>query len=108
MVVEPLGSPAAVLIRALEPLTGIDAMFERRGQAARSPHALCSGPAKLCRALGIDGDLNGHRLDSEPLRLLDDRTPPPTSPRITARIGLSRGADRPWRWCVPDNTHVSP
>ncbi|MBI3256617.1 MAG: DNA-3-methyladenine glycosylase, partial [Actinobacteria bacterium] len=52
------GEPGAILIRALEPLTGLDEMRRAR-PAARRDHDLCSGPAKLCQALGLDGDHNG-------------------------------------------------
>ena len=107
VVVEPAGDPAAVLIRALRPLSGLDEMRTRRGPAARSGRDLCSGPAKLCQALGIDRDLDGHDLTQDPLLLLDDGTPPPTNPSATTRIGLSKGKELPWRWCVADDANVS-
>ena len=61
VVTECDGYPAAVLLRALEPLAGLGAMARRRG--TREPRLLCSGPGRLCQALGITGALNGERLD---------------------------------------------
>ncbi len=107
VVVEPDGMPGAVLIRALAPLTELQTMFDRRGPVARNTTDLCSGPAKLCVALGIDGSLDGHDLVRGPLRLFDDAVEPPANPAVTTRIGLSRGQELRWRWCVPDNPNVS-
>lgn len=104
------GECAAVLLRALEPLAGIDQMFQAR-PAARKDNDLCSGPAKLTQALGITGDQNGIDLVSPKaseqmsITIHEDGTPPPKSPVQTTRIGVK--SDLPWRWHLPDNAHVS-
>src|SRR5213083_1507289 len=69
-VTEREGYPAAVLIRALEPLAGIAIMRRRRGGAGVPDRALCSGPAKLCQALGITGRNDGEPLTRGQLRIL--------------------------------------
>lgn len=102
------GEGVAVLLRALAPLSGVDAMFAAR-PAARRERDLCSGPAKLCQALGLDGSFDGADLVTADrgVWLGDDGTPPPRHPFQTTRIGLSAGAEHPWRWCVPGDPHVS-
>lgn len=98
----------AVLLRALEPVTGTDAMALARGRAVRRDRDLCSGPAKLTQALGIDTALNGTDLvDGDEVVIVDDGVAPPARPVQTTRIGLSAGTEQPWRWYVPDNPHVS-
>ena len=95
------GECAAVLLRALTPLNGLEDMWERRPKARRD-RDLCSGPAKLTAALGIDGAANGANLvtaDSG-IELLDDGTASPAEPGRSIRIGLSAGVDLPWRWYV--------
>lgn len=107
-VCEAEGSGAAVLVRALAPLQGIDAMIERRPRA-RTVRDLCNGPAKLCQALGIDGDQNGVDLTRvrSPVMVLDDGTPPPQRPGRSPRIGIRVAAEVPWRWFVPDDVNLS-
>lgn len=84
----------AVLIRALEPLTGLDVMRERRGiEAARS---LCSGPARLCQALGVDARLNQTAMLESPFALVPAVTPHPVA--IGPRIGITKAAHLPRRW----------
>jgi DNA-3-methyladenine glycosylase len=102
----PDGVAQAVLVRAVEPVAGIDAMRAARG---RSDGELTNGPGKLCVALGIMLSDDGVDLcaPGARVRLLDDGTPPPANPSVTTRIGISRGADRPWRFCVPGHPHVS-
>ncbi len=95
-VTESEGYPSAVLIRALEPLTGLEAMKRRR--ATGDETRLCSGPARLCQAFGIDGSRNGKSLQAGPVRIL-----PPDEPRVRAiyagpRIGISRAVDWPLRF----------
>lgn len=98
---------AGVLMRALEPLSGLDAMHEARGGVAE--RLLCSGPARLTQALGITGALNGADLvDGDGPRILDDGVPPPLHPIATPRIGIREGLEHLWRWYVPGNLHVSP
>jgi DNA-3-methyladenine glycosylase len=102
------GEGVAVLLRALAPLAGVDAMYAARPRARRE-RDLCSGPAKLCQALGLDGSFDGADLVTADrgVWLGDDGTPRPRRPVQTTRIGLSAGADHPWRWCVPGDAHVS-
>ena len=98
---------AGVLIRALEPLDELDAMHEARGGV--SERLLCSGPARLTQALGIDGALNGADLvKGGGPRIVDDGTAPPLHPLATPRIGIRDGLEHLWRFCVPNNLHVSP
>lgn len=100
------GVAAAVLIRAAEPLAGVDAMWERRPSAKRE-RDLCRGPARLCTALGIDGSLNTTLTARGPLLLTDDGVAPPEVPGVSTRIGISNGTDLPWRWFVEGNPFVS-
>ena len=103
------GEGAAVLVRALEPVEGLDLMRRRR-PAARRDRDLCAGPGRLTAALGIDGSHDGVDLlarDAQ-VELLDDGTPPPTRPTITTRVGISVATEQPWRWLVPDDPHRSP
>ena len=101
------GEGVAVLLRAAEPLTGLDEMRARR-PAARRDVDLCRGPARLCQAFGIDGTDDGADLVTADrgLSIVDDRTPP-SERACSTRIGLSAGSDLPWRWCVPGHTHLS-
>jgi DNA-3-methyladenine glycosylase len=90
------GVGAGVLIRALEPLEGLDLMRERRGLDAEK--MLCSGPGKLTQALGIWLDLNGTSLLGDgPIEIL----PREHEPEIVAdvRIGITKAIDLPWRFC---------
>ncbi len=109
VVAETDGVAAAVLLRALTPLQGLDAMYAARGPAARRDRDLCSGPAKLTQALGIDGDLDGADLVSGDrcVTILDDGQPPPEDPVVTTRIGLTNGADLPWRFHVAGTSDLS-
>jgi len=103
-----VGEGVAVLLRALAPVAGLDAMYAARPRARRA-RDLCSGPAKLCQALGLDGSFDGADLvgADRGVWLADDGTPPPVAPHQTTRIGLSAGGEHPWRWCVPGDPHVS-
>ena len=109
VVVETEGVAAAVLLRALTPIQGLDAMYAARGPAARTERDLCSGPAKLTQALGIDGALDGANLVSgdRGVTIVDDGQPPPPTPAVTTRIGLTNGADLPWRFCIEGTADVS-
>ena len=97
------GVAAAVLIRALEPTRGLERMRERRG--VEDERKLCSGPGKLCQALGITIAHDGLPLDHPPFELLER----PESPKIVAgpRIGITRAADYPWRYCLAGSRFVS-
>ena len=95
------GECSAVLLRAVTPLAGLAEMRPRR-PVARRDRDLCSGPAKFTSAFGIDGTQNGADLVTADagIELLDDGTPPPPDPGRSTRIGLSAGAELPWRWYV--------
>ena len=104
VVCQPKGEASAVLIRALEPLEGLTAMRRLRG--VRSDRELTSGPGKLCQALGVNLRFDGVAIDRGPLRLL------PAEHRakrvlISARIGISRAADLPYRFFEAANPNVS-
>ena len=97
------GRAEAVLIRALQPEHGLDAMRQRRGVDAE--RALCSGPGKLCQALAVTGAHDGLPLDEPPFELLA-RTEPPAIATGT-RIGLTKAADRPWRYGLAGSPYLS-
>ncbi len=94
---------SAVLIRALEPRAGLDRMRARRGVQAET--ALCSGPAKLCQALGIDQALNGADLQRPPFLF----APSPIRPDLVegVRVGITRGAETPWRFGLAGSPFLS-
>jgi DNA-3-methyladenine glycosylase len=103
LVCEEEGEPAAVLVRAIEPTEGLDAMRARRG--LDDPRLLCSGPGRLCQALGITRAHDGLALDRPPFEL-----------RATAgggdvlsgpRIGITRAADLPWRFGLDGSRFLS-
>lgn len=102
------GSGVAVLLRAAEPMSGLDEMRARRPNV-RTDRDLLRGPARLCQAFGLDGTFDQADLTtlSHGVTIVDDGTPPPECPAIGTRIGLSAGADLPWRWCVPGHLHLS-
>ena len=104
VVTEPRGETGAVLIRALEPIAGIDLMRARRG--TDRPTLLCSGPGRLCQALEIGLDLHGTDLATS-ARLWIARGEPVVDVSVSGRIGISRGQERPWRFWVTGNPHVS-
>ena len=101
IVAGPAGVGAAVLIRAVTPVEGLDAMRERRG--GRRDAELVNGPGKVCQALGIDLRHDGatHTDPAGEIRLGDDGVPPPRAPVIGPRIGITKAADVPWRFRVP-------
>ena len=100
------GEGVGVLLRAAEPLAGLERMRARRPRAT-SDRALCSGPARLCQAFGITGADDGTDLVRGAFRIMSDGVPPPPDPVVGPRIGISRAVDAPWRWHVGDSTHVS-
>jgi DNA-3-methyladenine glycosylase len=105
-VCESEGVGAAVLIRALEPVEGIELMRARR--RVGDDRELCSGPGKLTQALGIELAENGSDLYSGPVRIRA-RAHVWRAPRIVVgrRIGISKAAELSWRFCVAGNVHVS-
>jgi DNA-3-methyladenine glycosylase len=105
-VCEPEGSAAAVLIRALEPTEGIELMRERRGR--NDVEELCSGPGKLTEALGVGLDLNGAALDEPPFDISAPRSDWARAEVVTGpRIGITKAAELPWRYCVRGSRYVS-
>ena len=102
-VAEPEGTGAAVLVRALEPVDGLDVM--RRRRRVERATELCSGPAKLTQALEIGLSLNGSSLLDGPIEVLERESQPRIA--IGARIGITKAADLPWRFCDADSAHVS-
>jgi DNA-3-methyladenine glycosylase len=98
------GDAQAVLLRALEPVTGLDLMRQARWrtQRRRDDRDLCRGPGRLCQALGIDGEDNGADLIGRDARIwvADDGIAPPEHPLATPRVGISVGEELPWRFVV--------
>lgn len=103
-VCEPEGEAAAVLIRALEPTAGLEAMRARRG--AKPDTELCSGPGKLTEALGIGLTQNGADLSRDPFLLLPSAGAPPKI-AVGPRIGITKAVERPWRFCAAGSPFVS-
>lgn len=99
----PIGEGAAVLIRALEPTEGVEAMIARRGLA--HTRRLCAGPGRLCQALGIDRGHDGLSLSDAPFHLRPAVAEPPL--RIGPRIGITRASERPWRFGLAGSPFVS-
>ncbi|WP_084635431.1 DNA-3-methyladenine glycosylase [Pseudoxanthomonas sp. J35] len=103
-----VGEGMGVLLRAAEPLSGVEAMRTARPRA-RIDRDLASGPGKLSQAFGITREFDGADLveGGQGICIVSDGTPPPRHPAIGPRIGISRAVDYPWRWHVPDHPHVS-
>lgn len=95
------GGVGGILIRAVEPLEGIDKMKENRG--AEDESDLCDGPGKICEALDISKDLNGTELGEE--LVLEEGSV--HKHRTSTRIGINKAQDRELRFYVPDNPYVS-
>ncbi|HZY68410.1 MAG TPA: DNA-3-methyladenine glycosylase [Devosia sp.] len=94
---------SAVLIRALEPTDGVDRMRERRG--IDDLRALCSGPGKLCAALGVTGELDGRMLTAPPFEVV---LPEQSADLVIGpRIGITKAADVPWRFGVKGSRFLS-
>lgn len=100
------GLPSAVLIRALEPVQGLDVMRGRRPRAGR-PEDLTNGPGKLCAALGITGAHNRLPLQQPPVSIRRGPAVPDDDVVETTRIGISKAADWPLRWYVKSSPYVS-
>jgi DNA-3-methyladenine glycosylase len=98
---EEEGKGSAVLFRALRPLEGRHIMRQRRGRAD-----LCTGPGKLTQALGVELSLDGHDVTRDPLTLREGE-PPEGEIVSTTRIGISRGAELPYRYLVLGDPNVS-
>lgn len=100
------GYPSAVLVRAVEPVRGIELMRDRR-PAAKRDYDLTNGPGKLCAALGIGPSHNALPLDRPPILVRPGAPVPDANVVITPRIGISQAADWPLRWFIADNPWVS-
>ncbi|MBA3842385.1 MAG: DNA-3-methyladenine glycosylase [Actinobacteria bacterium] len=103
VVCDEAGVAGAVLIRAIEPTRGLDSMVERRGLS--DPRLLCSGPGRLCQALGVTGEHDGLRIDRAPFSLRATRRPVEvvTGPRI----GITKAVDLPWRYGLAGSRFLS-
>ncbi len=104
VVAGPEGYGAAALIRAVEPLNGVDTMERYRNQSGVT---VSNGPAKLCQALMIGKSFNGHDLRNAPLKLIQGDPIEDTDVTTTTRIGISRAQDELKRWYIKDNPYVS-
>ena len=102
------GQGWGVLLRAIEPVAGIELMREARGHPAKD-RDIGSGPGKLGQAMGIAKALDGADLvkGDRGIRIMSDGTPPPDEPATGPRVGISRAVEHPWRWHVPAHAHVS-
>jgi DNA-3-methyladenine glycosylase len=100
----PEGRASAVLLRAGEIVAGLPTARSRR-PSARVDRDLARGPARLCQALGIAREQNGHDLTTPPLTL--EPTKPPIEVCTGPRVGLREAADRPWRFYLPEEPTVS-
>jgi DNA-3-methyladenine glycosylase len=105
VVCQPAGVGAGVLIRALNPLTGVEVMRANRGDPKGPDHRLCSGPGRLSQAFGLNRDDNDTDLVVGKVRILDDGVALPFARSV--RIGVSAGQDLDWRFYVPGNPSVS-
>ena len=105
----PEGTAEAVLLRALAPVAGLEAMRGGAPPGRRATSTLTSGPAKLCQAMGITRADDGADLvtGTAGLRVVDDGVAPPTVPARSGRVGIRHAAELPWRWWVPGDPNVS-
>ncbi|HZV93907.1 MAG TPA: DNA-3-methyladenine glycosylase [Caldimonas sp.] len=101
----PSGHGAGVLIRALEPLAGIDVMRERRG--VEPLRLLCSGPGRLCQALAVTHAMNGLRLDRAPFRVVATAAAEKVEVAAGVRIGIRKAAETPWRFVLVGSRFLS-
>ena len=102
-VCEPDGSASAVLIRAVEPLEGVEKMRRRRG--LRDERLLCAGPGRVCEALGITRAHNGLALDAAPFELR--RRTRKVEIAVGPRIGITKAVDHPWRYGLAGSRFLS-
>lgn len=106
VVTEDNGVGAAVLIRALHPVDGLEIMKERRRSS--HPLSLTNGPGKLCQAMGIDPSFLGEFLPTSPSIWIEKREKlPPSLIGVSHRIGISKAVEYPWRFYVKGDPYVS-
>jgi DNA-3-methyladenine glycosylase len=103
LVCEDEGRASAVLVRALEPTHGLDAMRDRR--RVDDPRLLCSGPGRLCQALAITGEHDGLPLDRAPFELREREQPVEVA--TGRRVGITRAAELPWRYVEAGSRFLS-
>jgi DNA-3-methyladenine glycosylase len=103
LVCEEEGSASAVLLRALQPTRGLGVMRERRG--VEDERLLCAGPGRLCQALGVTREHDGFALDQPPFRL--EARDGDIEVAAAPRIGITRAADRPWRYVLAGSRYLS-
>lgn len=106
VVAEPGGTPGCVLVRAMEPVCGLDVMRSRRVAAQRADQ-IASGPAKLTQAMGIGMEAYGADLLGEPLSIRVPRKEPEVAVGTTKRIGIRKARELDLRFFIVDNEHVS-
>ena len=106
VVSEAEGVGAAVLIRAIEPLQGVDEMQRLRGDKVR-PKNLTNGPARACQALAINRDQDGASLLGPELYLEVGEPPGPSQIVTGPRIGITKSVDLPWRFCIKGHPYLS-
>ena len=99
------GQASAVLLRALEPVKGLETMRERRGVTA--DRQLCSGPGKLCQALAITRDLDGTLMERSAVKVFGSEVAGPPPAVVTPRIGITKAADWPLRFVVESSPWTS-
>lgn len=100
------GLPSAVLVRAVEPVAGMDLMRSRRGPRVRGMN-LTNGPGKLCEALGIDKSMNALSLQRSPLVIREGLSVANADIQVGPRIGITKAADWPLRYIIRGNPWVS-
>lgn len=102
------GQGWGVLLRAIEPVAGIELMREARGHPAKD-RDIGSGPGRLGQAMGIAKALDGADLvkGDRGIWIMSDGLAPPDEPAVGPRVGISRAVEQPWRWHVPAHAHVS-
>jgi DNA-3-methyladenine glycosylase len=103
LVCDGKGTASAVLVRALEPTHGLQRMAERR--AVSIPRLYCAGPGRLCQALGVTDAHDGLPLDGAPFSLCEPEEP--VEVIAATRVGISRAADRRWRFCERGSRYLS-
>lgn len=99
------GHGAGVLIRALEPLAGLDIMRARRGLS--NPRLLCAGPGRVCQALGITDEHNGLRIEASPFQLIPLTLKENILIATGPRVGISKAKDAPWRFGLSGSPFLS-